>query len=157
MPEGRCNTDYPLVRHAVRTAGGLFTDIRDRRVPNWPTPLFLTGLLTAGLRRHGSGRSFGALLGVLVMGGPYVFVYIRGGGGAGDAKLMLRLGAWSVSISNLSRTRRDGSGAGLDGDIRVIAWRHPLHDVQYPRRTCGHRKRTSITTEKINPRHARGR
>lgn len=98
MPEG--TPTYELARWSVMIGALLIasvTDIRERRVPNWLTfPLFITGLVTA-LLLGGAGLDGlgGAFLGCLVMGAPYVFVYLRGGGGAGDAKLMLGIGAWS--------------------------------------------------------------
>jgi Flp pilus assembly protein protease CpaA len=73
------------------------TDIRARRIPNILTfPLFLIGLLVATLvGGFGTDGLTDSLLGTLLLGGPFMLVYIRGGGGAGDAKLMFGIGAWS--------------------------------------------------------------
>jgi prepilin peptidase CpaA len=70
------------------------TDLRSMRIPNWLTfPLFFGGLayfgLTAGL--SGLGNSLG---GAAIAGGLFLAAYIIAGGGAGDAKMMMALGAW---------------------------------------------------------------
>ena len=69
-------------------------DIRQRRIPNALTlPLFAAGLAWAGWRGgfSGVGEAAGACL---LLGLPYVFLYVFAGGGAGDAKLMGAIGAW---------------------------------------------------------------
>lgn len=76
------------------TAVAMASDLRSMRIPNWLTlPLFALGVsywsATKGL--PGLGDS---LLGALVAGGIFIGAYILAGGGAGDAKLMLALGAW---------------------------------------------------------------
>ena len=70
------------------------TDLRSMRIPNWLTfPLFFAGLgyfsLTAGL--PGLWNSLG---GAAIAGGLFLAAYIIAGGGAGDAKMMMALGAW---------------------------------------------------------------
>ena len=69
-------------------------DVRVRRIPNKLTfPLWLAGILwwcaTAGL--HGMGETFG---GMAIAGLPFLLLWIIGGGGAGDAKMMFAIGAW---------------------------------------------------------------
>ncbi len=69
-------------------------DMRTRRVPNWLTlPLLASGLVASvilgGLAGLGSAI---AACGLLAL--PYVILFVVGGGGAGDAKMMGALGAW---------------------------------------------------------------
>jgi len=69
-------------------------DVRCRKIPNKLTgPMMLAGiiwwLITAGL--GGLGDSFG---GMAVAGLPFIVLWMMGGGGAGDAKMMLAIGAW---------------------------------------------------------------
>lgn len=69
-------------------------DIRCRRISNALTfPLLATGLVWAG--------TFGGLSGLgesvtacLLLGAPYVLLFLFAGGGAGDAKLMAAIGTW---------------------------------------------------------------
>jgi len=69
-------------------------DIRHRRIPNIITaPLLLSGLLTAVIAAGVEGLQ-DALLGSVVAGAPFVVLWFLGGGGAGDAKMMLAVGAW---------------------------------------------------------------
>ena len=69
-------------------------DVRVRKIPNKLTlPLWLAGILwsvsTGGMT--GLGETFG---GMAVAGLPFFLLWIIGGGGAGDAKMMFAIGAW---------------------------------------------------------------
>jgi len=69
-------------------------DLTTRRIPNLLTgTLFLSGLVAAQAFRGGSGLA-DAGAGALLMGIPFVALFVLGGGGAGDAKLMAALGTW---------------------------------------------------------------
>jgi prepilin peptidase CpaA len=80
-----------------------FTDMRNRRIPNWLVlPFLLVGIAAspwrpdwhvagAGFGWHGVGQSFAGLgLGLLLYG----FLFWLGGMGAGDVKLCAAIGAW---------------------------------------------------------------
>lgn len=71
-----------------------FTDLRNRRIPNWLVlPFMLAGIAASGWLHgwHGIGQSFAGLgLGVLIYG----FLFWLGGMGAGDVKLCAAIGAW---------------------------------------------------------------
>lgn len=70
------------------------TDLRAMRIPNWLTfPLFLGGL-AYGLATGGLPGLGLALGGAAIAGGIFIGAYIVAGGGAGDAKMMMALGAW---------------------------------------------------------------
>jgi prepilin peptidase CpaA len=69
-------------------------DVLYRRIPNYLTiPALLAGLLWAGATGgwEGSGQAFVASL---LMGLPFVVMFVLALGGAGDAKLMAAVGAW---------------------------------------------------------------
>ena len=69
-------------------------DIKTRRIPNSLTfPLFLSGLIWAAFSGGFSGLGQ-AFLACLLLGVPYVLLFIFAGGGAGDAKLMAAIGTW---------------------------------------------------------------
>jgi prepilin peptidase CpaA len=79
-----------LVACAVATA----TDLRSMRIPNWLTfPLFGLGLAHGAMLGGWSGMG-DALIGAAIAGGIFIGAFILAGGGAGDAKLMMGLGAW---------------------------------------------------------------
>jgi prepilin peptidase CpaA len=74
-------------------------DIRVRRIPNKLTfPLWLAGILwwVATSQLSGLGETFG---GMAIAGLPFLLLWIIGGGGAGDAKMMFAIGAW-LGITN---------------------------------------------------------
>jgi Flp pilus assembly protein protease CpaA len=69
-------------------------DVRVRRIPNKLTfPLWAAGIgwsiAIGGL--HGAGETFG---GMAIAGLPFFILWMVGGGGAGDAKMMFAIGAW---------------------------------------------------------------
>jgi Flp pilus assembly protein protease CpaA len=69
-------------------------DIRHRRIPNALTfPLLIVGLFASGWSGGWAGLGDGSLACVL-LGVPYVLLFVFAGGGAGDAKLMGAIGAW---------------------------------------------------------------
>lgn len=70
------------------------TDVRSRRIPNLLTvPLLITGLIWGGWQGglRGTGESIAACI---ALAAPFVLLFVFGGGGAGDAKLMGAIGAW---------------------------------------------------------------
>ena len=71
-----------------------FTDLRNRRIPNWLVlPFMGLGIAVSTWFQgwHGLGQSFAGLaLGILLYG----FLFWMGGMGAGDVKLAAAIGAW---------------------------------------------------------------
>jgi prepilin peptidase CpaA len=71
-----------------------FTDLRNRRIPNWLVlPFLVVGIAASTWLHgwHGLGQSFAGLgLGLLLYG----FLFWMGGMGAGDVKLAAAIGAW---------------------------------------------------------------
>jgi len=86
----------------VILAVATFTDLRNRRIPNWLVlPFLVAGILVSPWRPdwhsngqgfwHGLGQSFAGLgLGFLIYG----ILFWMGGMGAGDVKLGAAIGAW---------------------------------------------------------------
>jgi prepilin peptidase CpaA len=76
-------------------AVAMATDMRSRRIPNVLTlPLLLAGLIEAAVFRGGLHGLLDALAAVLIVGAPFVLLFLFAGGGGGDAKLMGAIGAW---------------------------------------------------------------
>jgi len=92
-------SDHPLpvLPWSVAVGGallGAITDARSRRIPNLLTgPLLLLGLACSFAWLGGPGL-LDSLVGALVLGAPFVLLFVFAGGGAGDAKLMAALGSW---------------------------------------------------------------
>lgn len=78
----------------VAAAAGAVCDVRTGRIPNALTlPLLACGVAWSVFA--GGWAGLGGSLGAgLLVGLPFVVLYAMGAGGAGDAKLMMALGAW---------------------------------------------------------------
>lgn len=73
---------------------GAATDLTARRIPNLLTgPVLLAGLVWSAWAGGPAGLCE-AVVASLVLAAPYVVLFLRAGGGAGDAKMMAAIGAW---------------------------------------------------------------
>jgi len=71
----------------------IITDVRSHRIPNWLTlPAIITGL-GVNLISAGAGGFLFAMEGLLLGTGLFIVLYIMGGMGAGDVKLMGAVGS----------------------------------------------------------------
>jgi prepilin peptidase CpaA len=95
-----------------------FTDLRNRRIPNWLSlPFLLAGIVVSGFIGgwHGLAQSFeGLALGLLIYG----FLFWIGGMGAGDVKLAAAIGAW-IGPSQLFIAL---IVTAMAGGIMVLGW-----------------------------------
>ena len=91
------NYELPLIQWGIVIGASLVAaliDIRSGRIPNLLTgPLLVAGFLWAGFA-GGLGGVADAALACFLLSLPFVLLFLFGGGGAGDAKLMGALGAW---------------------------------------------------------------
>jgi prepilin peptidase CpaA len=69
-------------------------DVRTRKIPNWLTFSSCLIVLGANLIIHGVTGFLGSLLGLFTGFGLLFFVYLLGGMGAGDVKLLSAVGAF---------------------------------------------------------------
>ena len=104
------------------------TDLRSMRIPNWLTlPLLLAGLAHGAW--VGSWAGFGqALAGALIAGGIFIVAYAIAGGGAGDAKMMMALGA-CLGIHRAVLLVLGVTVAGFFWAIIIAVYRGGLRDV----------------------------
>lgn len=104
------------------------TDLRTMRIPNWLTlPLLALGLAHGGWigGMAGLGQS---VLGMLIAGGIFIAAYVLAGGGAGDAKLMMALGAW-VGAERSALLVMSVAIAGFIWSIVITIMRNGARDV----------------------------
>jgi prepilin peptidase CpaA len=87
-------TTLPIAVALTAGLAACITDIRARRIPNWLTgSVALSGLMAHAVLPSGDGflpSLAGLALGLLV----YLPIYLLGGMGGGDVKLVAALGAW---------------------------------------------------------------
>ena len=82
---------------------GAICDLRSSRIPNLLTvPVLVGGIVWAGWVGALPGLA-DATAGCVLLSLPYVLLFVFGGGGAGDAKLMGSIGAW-LGVVNASVT-----------------------------------------------------
>ena len=82
---------------AAFVATAAISDLRTRRLPNWLTvPAFAAAVLAHTLVNGFAGLGF-ALLGFVTGFGILLILWLVGGGGGGDVKMMGALGAWMGS------------------------------------------------------------
>ncbi|MDI6451681.1 A24 family peptidase [Anaerobaca lacustris] len=99
------------------------SDVRSRRIPNALTvPVLASGLVFSLIAGGLSGLG-DSLLGCVVMGVPYVLLFLLGGG-AGDAKMMGALGAWLGFRSGVTALVAVAIIGGVFGLLRMLADRN---------------------------------
>jgi Flp pilus assembly protein protease CpaA len=84
----------PWIVAMVASATGAVVDLRERRIPNLLTGPVLLAAILWGAWMGGLGGVGNALAGAAIAGVPFILLWLIGGGGAGDAKMMLGVGAW---------------------------------------------------------------
>jgi prepilin peptidase CpaA len=85
---------YLLLCALAIASVGAVKDFRGLRIPNWLT---YSGLIAALVVRIGLGgwpELRGGLAGMLFAGGIFFLLFLLGGMGGGDVKLMAAVGAW---------------------------------------------------------------
>jgi prepilin peptidase CpaA len=87
---------YLLICALVIASIAAVTDVRAARIPNWLT---YGGLAVAFIFRSALGYQAlrSGLIGLIVAGGVFALLFLIGGMGGGDVKLMSAVGAWAGS------------------------------------------------------------
>ena len=76
-------------------------DAKRRRIPNILVGPTLVGGFVWAAWVGGASALVDAAVGCLVLGAPFVLLFVFAGGGAGDAKLMMAIGAWLGVVNGL--------------------------------------------------------
>ena len=95
-----------------------FTDLRNRRIPNWLVfPFLLVGIVVSGWLQgwHGVGQSFAGMGLSLLFNG---LAFWMGWTGAGDVKLFTAIGAWIGPVQMFWAL----FFTGLAGGFIVLCW-----------------------------------
>ncbi|MCC6681603.1 MAG: prepilin peptidase [Phycisphaeraceae bacterium] len=115
--------DHVLIQWLVVAAACLIaaaSDVRCHRIPNVLTgTMFLAGLVFASNVGGWAGLA-DALVGALVTMLPFVLMFIFVGGGAGDAKLMAAVGAWTGLIGGLLAVIATLVAGGLCAVLTIV-------------------------------------
>ena len=80
---------------------GAVSDLGSSRIPNWLTGPVLLGGIAWAVWMGGLFGLADAASGCMLLAFPYVLLFVFGGGGAGDAKLMGAIGAWLGVVNGL--------------------------------------------------------
>jgi prepilin peptidase CpaA len=119
-----------LAGSSITLACATVSDVRARRVPNWLT----YGSLGAALAwQLAAGSAAAALLGLLVCGSLGIALYMLSRMGAGDAKLLMAVGAWlgpGLGVDIVLLTLVAGAAVGVLLLVRAGLLRATSHDLQ---------------------------
>jgi prepilin peptidase CpaA len=85
---------YLLLCALAIASVGAVKDFRGHRIPNWLTYSGLIAALVARIGLGGWPGLHGGLAGMLFAGGIFFLLFLLGGMGGGDVKLMAAVGAW---------------------------------------------------------------
>ena len=108
---------------------GAVIDLRTRRVPNLLVVLTLVGGLVWAVSRKGWPGAVDGLAAAVLLAAPFVVLFVFGGGGAGDAKLMGALGFW-LGVYNGTAALVGVALAGVVLAVGVAAYQKRLGSVQ---------------------------
>jgi prepilin peptidase CpaA len=93
---------YFLICATIVAVAGAILDVRSRRIPNWLTYLGLFSGLAVRLFLLGWPGLKAGLVASLAAGGALFVLFVIGGMGAGDVKMMAAVGAWAGTAQMLT-------------------------------------------------------
>src|SRR5216684_454821 len=89
---------YLLICALAIASVGAVKDVRGRRIPNWLTYGGLLAALVVRCAFAGWPGLKAGLLGMLLAGGIFYLLFLLGGMGGGDVKLVAAVGAWAGTV-----------------------------------------------------------
>jgi prepilin peptidase CpaA len=89
---------YLLICASGIAIAGAVQDVRGGRIPNWLTYPGLIAALAVRCAVSGWPGLKSGLAGLLVAGGIFYLLFLLGGMGGGDVKLMAAVGAWAGDV-----------------------------------------------------------
>ena len=146
---------YFLIGAVPLAVLGAASDVRTKKIPNWLT---YSGLLSALLFRFAlagwSGLERG-IAGMLVAGGIFFLLFLVGGMGGGDVKLMASVAAWAGSGQVKAVLMAAAIAGGALAILYVVAgkriWRTLMNIFELTRHhlTSGLRPHASLNVREV--------
>ncbi|HEV2294150.1 MAG TPA: A24 family peptidase [Tepidisphaeraceae bacterium] len=102
----------------IASLAAAVVDLKVRRIPNVLTgPLLLGGLIWSAAIAGWSGLGE-SVAGVVIVGFPFFLLWMLRAGGAGDAKMMMALGAWLGVMNGVAALL----GVALAGGVVALGY-----------------------------------
>jgi prepilin peptidase CpaA len=94
--------NYFLICALCVATVGAVQDVRGRKIPNWLTYTGLLAALAVRLLAAGLPGLTAGLLGLLLGGGIFYVLFLLGGMGGGDVKLIAAVSAWAGAAQTVN-------------------------------------------------------
>jgi prepilin peptidase CpaA len=117
---------------------GAVTDVRDRRIPNWLTYGGLAAALGVRCALLGWLGLRGGLVGLLLGGGIFFVLFLLGGMGGGDVKLMAAVGAWAGTAQSVAILIASAIVGGILAVCYIVFRRYLFRTLLNTVRLIGH-------------------
>jgi prepilin peptidase CpaA len=114
---------YLLICALAIAVVGAVNDVRGARIPNWLTYSGLLSALVVRFSLFGWAGLRGGFAGLLLAGGIFYFLFLLGGMGGGDVKLMAAVGAWAGTKQAISILGGSAIAGGILAVWYVLAYK----------------------------------
>lgn len=114
---------YLLICALAIAVAGAVNDVRGARIPNWLTYSGLGSALLVRCALFGWAGLKGGFTGLFLAGGIFYFLFLLGGMGGGDVKLMAAVGAWAGTRPALSILAGSAIAGGILAVWYVLAYK----------------------------------
>ena len=114
---------YLLICALAIAVAGAVNDVRGARIPNWLTYSGMESALVVRCAVFGWAGLKGGFAGLLFAGGIFYFLFLLGGMGGGDVKLMAAVGAWAGTRQAMSILAGSAIAGGILAVWYVLAYK----------------------------------